>query len=91
MKKKLYTKIAICEAIEAYGVSSLPYLVPLLGKIGNNQHKKAGFYDLDKKSYPLPRDIAARIIIRIGEPALPLLEDILLNGTISGKLKLLMP
>jgi hypothetical protein len=80
-EKKLYTKLAICEALAAYGESSLPYLIPLLGVIGNNQHKKAGLFDLNKKSFPLPRDIAARIIIRIGEPALPLLEDILVNGT----------
>lgn len=80
-EKKLYTKIALSEEIGDYGTSALEYLLPLLGKIGNNQHKKPVLADLGKKSYPLPRDMAARIIIRIGVPALPYLEDILQTGT----------
>lgn len=79
-ESKLYTKIALSEAIVSYGEASLEYLVPLLGKIGNNQHKKAALVDLNKKSFPLPRDLAARIIIRIGEPALPCLEEVLFSG-----------
>lgn len=78
---KLYTKIALSEAIEKYGVASIEYLIPLLGKIGKNQHKIIAIVDINKKSYPLPRDLAARIIIRIGEPALPYLEEILVSGT----------
>jgi len=80
-EKALYTKIALSETIELYGIISLKYLIPLLGKIGNNRHKKAALADLNKKSYPLPRDAAARIIIRIGEPALPFLDKVLLSGT----------
>jgi hypothetical protein len=79
-EKKLYTKIALSEAIAEYGVLSLKYLIPLLGKIGKNQHKKVALVDINKKSYLLPRDIAARIIIRIGKPALPFLEEILVSG-----------
>ena len=82
---KLYTKLALSEAIAAYGVLSLKYLLPLLGKIGNNQHKKAALVDLNKKSSPLPRDLSARIVIRIGESALPFLEEILVTGTYAQK------
>jgi HEAT repeat protein len=70
----LYSKIAICEALASMGEAALTGLIPLIGKIGNNRHEKLpekGFYKL---SYPLPRDIAARTIIRIGEPALPYLD-----------------
>lgn len=80
VEKKLYSKIAICDALASYGADSMNHLIPLLGTIGNNQHKKIEAVDLNKKSYPLPRDIVARIIIRIGPAALPFLEDILQNG-----------
>jgi HEAT repeat protein len=66
----LYTRIAISEALGAIGDPAIPELIRLLGKVGNNQHHevpKKGFY---KKSYPLPRDIAARTIIKIGCSAL---------------------
>ena len=69
-EKRLYTKLEICECITKYGADAVPYLIPLLGRIGNNQHKVAAAVDLNKKSYPLPRDIAARILVRIGVPVL---------------------
>jgi HEAT repeat protein len=86
-EKKLYTKIALSESIEEQGVSALKYLIPLLGVIGNNQHNKPDLIDLNKKSFPLPRDLAARIIIRIGEPALPYLEEVLVKGSYTQKLE----
>jgi HEAT repeat protein len=85
IEKKLYTKIAICEAIENFGITALEFLIPLIGKIGSNQHRKVNPVDLRKKSFPLPRDIITRIIIRIGSPALPHLEDIIINGTYGQK------
>lgn len=88
-EKKLYTKIAICEAIEKFGTGALKYLLPLVGKIGTNQHKKIDLIDLRKKSYPLPRDIVTRIIIRIGPPALPYLENILEDGTAEQKTEII--
>jgi hypothetical protein len=86
-EKKLYTKIAICEAIEKFRISALKYLIPLIGKIGNNQHRKIDLIDIKKKSYPLPRDIVIRIIIRIGSEALPVLEDLSQNGTYEQKVE----
>lgn len=73
-EKKLYTKIALAEALAGYGKAAVTFLTQLLGKIGNNQHKKPAAIDLNKPSFPLPRDIAARIIIRIGPEALDELE-----------------
>jgi HEAT repeat protein len=86
-EKKLYVKIALCEAIEQYGKKSLTYLKPLIGVIGNNQHTQIKIVDIKKKSFPLPRDIVARIIIRIGCEALPFLEEILEQGTYKQKLE----
>jgi HEAT repeat protein len=79
-EKKLYTKLAICEAISDFGKDSIQYLIPLLGIISNNQYKEIPHKIFEKINYPLPRDIAARIIIRIGDAALPYLNKIILNG-----------
>jgi len=66
IEKKLYTKIALCETLAKCAELSIEPLIGLLGKIGKNQETKipgTGFY---KVSYPLPRDIAARTICRLG-------------------------
>jgi hypothetical protein len=75
----LYTRLAICEALAAIGEPAINPLLELLGQIGNNQHRilpEKAFY---KKSYPLPRDIAARILVRMHEVVLVKIEPILLN------------
>jgi HEAT repeat protein len=79
-EKALYARLAAGEALAAIGQPALPALASLLGKIGSNQYRtvpNTGFY---KKSYPLPRDLAARVIIRVGETALPYLEDVIRQG-----------
>ena len=74
-EKSLYSKIAISEALGQIGISALPSLMKLLGKIGNNQHKNLPEKAFEKKSYPLPRDIVARTVTKIGESALVILID----------------
>lgn len=86
-EKALYPRLAVCEALAAIGEPVLPDLVTLIGKVGNNRYEslpERGFY---KKSYPLPRDLAVRTIIRIGPVALPFLEDVLQNGERNGRLE----
>lgn len=70
IEKALYSKIAICEALESIGKESVEPLSRLLGRIGKNQELKLPEKYFEKKSYPLTRDIAARTIIRIGETAI---------------------
>lgn len=82
-EKKLYTKLELCNAIAACGKAAIPPLTALLGKIGENQHKEPANADLKKKSFPLPRDIAARILIRIGPSVLPEMERVLDEGNVS--------
>ncbi len=79
-EKALYSKLAISEALGNFGTIALPELIQLLGCIGKNQHRTLPVKSFQKNSYPLPRDIAARIIIRTGITALPSLEKVLKNG-----------
>jgi HEAT repeat protein len=76
-ENKLYTKIELCKVLEKHSEKSIKYLIPLLGIIGNNQHKKIEIVDINKKSYPLPRDIAGRILIRIGPKVFPEIKKLL--------------
>jgi HEAT repeat protein len=76
----LYTRIAISEALGAIGVPAISGLIGLLGKVGSNQHDGLPEKGFHKKSYPLPRDIAARTLIKIGPPALKPLEAVVLGN-----------
>lgn len=77
IEKKLYSKIAITNTLASYGLLSCNILIENLGRIGNNQHKTLPNKPFKKRSYPLPRDIAARTLCEIGEPAIkPLLKCI---------------
>jgi hypothetical protein len=79
-EKKLYTKIALSESIGMYGKEASEILIEYLGKVGNNQHKSLPSKPFKKKNYPLPRDIIARTICKIGKPALNPLRRCLHNG-----------
>ncbi|WFD11939.1 hypothetical protein [Tepidibacter hydrothermalis] len=80
IEKKLYTKIAITESISLFGEKVSQLLVKYLGKIGTNQHKVLPDKPFNKNNYPLPRDIVARTICKIGVPALNQLKKCLHNG-----------
>ena len=76
-EKALYSKIAICEALGKIGKPAINELIKYLSKIGNNQHKTLPKKRFNKCSYPLPRDIIARTICKIGDGALMDLNNIL--------------
>jgi hypothetical protein len=77
---KLYTKIELCEALQTGGEEAALILVPLLGKIGSNQHKQPSPEAFKKSSYPLPRDIVARILARMGPAILPTMTSVIPDG-----------
>lgn len=74
---KLYVRLEIASCLEGFGGKSIPYLIPLLSRIGTNQHAEAAIVDIGKKSYPLPRDLAARILIRLGPAVFPAIREVL--------------
>lgn len=76
-EKKLYAKMEICNALAARGNESIPFLTAALGRIGVNRHKTIPAKPFGKENYPLPRDICARTLVRIGRPALPALLETL--------------
>lgn len=80
IEDKLYTKIAISESLGSFGEEASKELIQYLGNVGNNQHKSLPNKKFKKKNYPLPRDIIARTICKIGKSALNSLKKCLYNG-----------
>jgi HEAT repeat protein len=70
-EKYLYPRIAMSEALGKMGEHAVVPLLNLLGKIGNNQEVQMPSSYFKKKSFPLPRDMAARTLVKIGTPATP--------------------
>jgi len=79
-EKALYTKIEIQNALVKSDILAIPFLINLLGVIGKNQHKKINNDDLNKRTYPIARDIAARVLCQIGPKALPALKEVIKSG-----------
>lgn len=71
IETKLYSKIEICNTLASFEKEAVDSLINQLGEIGSNQYSNVPEKQFLKKNYPLPRDICSRILIRIGEPALP--------------------
>lgn len=77
VENKLYPRIALCETLASFGVHSAKTLCGMLGRIGGNQHRSVPEKAFMKKSYPLPRDIAARTLAGMGTDVLPELLNVL--------------
>lgn len=84
-EKKLYPKIEISNTLVNYGKPSIKPLIKILGETGNNQHKTVPEKEFKKDNYPLPRDIASRILAHIGKNALAELLQILEKSNLKQK------
>jgi HEAT repeat protein len=87
VENKLYTKIELSEVISSYGEDASDILIDYLGKIGSNQYKEMPNKPFGKNNYPLPRDIVARTMCKIGKLALKSLKHCLKNGDYIQKLE----
>lgn len=74
-EKCLYTKIAICETLKKGNINTAKKMIKYLGKIGKNHHRKLPDTVSKKKSYPLPRDIIARILSKMDSSVFPILIE----------------
>jgi len=81
-EEMLYSKLGICETLISLGTPSIRPLIEVLGKIGDNQHTEVPEDVFKKDSYPLPRDIAARTLIRFGKDAIAPLVEVLQQDNI---------
>ncbi|MDR0419206.1 MAG: hypothetical protein LBH34_03220 [Prevotellaceae bacterium] len=76
---KLYSKLAISDTLISFGEAAVGKGIKLLGTTGN--HYKNVPKELFKKvNYPLPRDIIARVLMRMGPDAIPQLTTFLKSG-----------
>ena len=76
-EKKLYTKLEISSVLQYSCEDNIEILTDYLGVIGTNQYKEVPDKKFMKKSYPLPRDIMARIIAHMNIKVLPSLIKVL--------------
>lgn len=82
VEKALYVRIAISDALSQIGTAAIPEMVKYVGKIGANQHQDIPSEIFQKWSYPLPRDIIIRSIIRMGTSALEELNHYLFSNDV---------
>lgn len=80
-EKTLYTRLAICEALEQGNSDTAKKMTSYLGRIGKNQHNKLPNKVSVKKSFPLPRDLIARTLGRMDASILPVMLEVLSSGT----------
>jgi HEAT repeat protein len=71
IETQLYPRLAASETLGKMGKQAVVPLINLLGRIGTNQETSLPLKYCNKKSYPLPRDMAARTLTKLGSIAIP--------------------
>ena len=82
IEKALYTRLEIANVLESADEKAIFKIIKYLGKIGNNQHNDLNtIITSKKKSYPLARDIIARILAKTNPKYISIFYETLKNGT----------
>lgn len=76
-EKCLYTKIAISRSLAKGNEKTATLLLCYLGEIGSNQYHTLPMRPSAKKSYPLARDVIARILANMNPEIAPILLEAL--------------
>lgn len=79
----LYTKLEICQVLENGNRDTCKMMCEYLGKIGRNQYHSIPDVVSKKISYPLPRDIIARVMGRMNPESIDIMELILKDKDVS--------
>lgn len=69
----LYPRLAVCKALQGGNAQTAGRLAAYLGRIGHNQHRALPARPSAKRSYPLPRDLAARTLAKMDPAVFPVL------------------
>lgn len=84
IEKALYTKLEIQNALSRGNAQVANLLIDYLGLIGNNQYNSLDDAIVSrKKSYPLPRDIVARILSKMDSSIFSVLINSVLKVSLS--------
>lgn len=88
-EQALYTKIELSNSLELGKEETAIWMCEYLGTIGTNQHTCVPNAVSKKKSYPLPRDIVARILGKMNDSVLACLVNQLPSIDIPAKYELI--
>ena len=84
--RRLYVRLAASDALVKIGKPAVSYLIKNLGEIGGNRHHELPEKRFRKWSYPLIRDLAGRVLSRMGAVPLPDLAAFIRSGFQEGHL-----
>lgn len=83
----LYTKLELQSALSTGNYFTADLLVEKLGTIGNNQHLSVPLKTSRKPSYPIARDICARVLQKMDEIAVCCICMHMRSGTLTDSMK----
>ncbi len=88
-ERALYTRLELSSSLEQGKEETAIWMCEYLGSIGTNQHTCVPNAVSKKKSYPLPRDIVARILGKMNDSVLACLVNQLPSIDIPAKYELI--
>ncbi len=75
IEKCLYVRLEISRTLEKAGRNAADIMIEYLGMVGDNRYEEISGEVSKKKSYPLPRDLIARMLGNMDKEVFPSLVD----------------